>query len=75
MAKKKQQKQQNKQPDKKKFEVMETESIAECLQRMDKEGYRPVRRMEEPIFEEKEENGTTEVIPVRQLVIFEGKKK
>ncbi|CJC48269.1 Uncharacterised protein [Streptococcus pneumoniae] len=38
-----------KQPNKKKFEVLENETITDCLARMEQEGYAPSRRMEEPI--------------------------
>lgn len=41
-----------KQPNKKKFEVLENETITDCLARMEQEGYAPSRRMEEPIFHE-----------------------
>ncbi|MFV8828691.1 NETI motif-containing protein [Alkalihalobacterium sp. APHAB7] len=57
------------------FEVGETESITQCLERMDKEGYRPTRRMEEPVFQEQSKNGKIEVVPVRQKIIFEGTLK
>lgn len=52
------------------FEVRENESIAECLERMKAEGYVPVGRKEEPLFEEV--NG--EPVPVRQIVKFKGSK-
>ncbi len=57
---------------KKKFEVEESETIADCLERMEKEGYRPIRRMEKPIFKEQNSGSTNEYIPVRQQIIFEG---
>jgi hypothetical protein len=60
-------------PKKKKFEVLENESIADCLDRMQKEGYMPVRRMEEPVFQEKKLNGKKDVEYLRQRVVFEGK--
>ncbi len=53
---------------KKRFEVQEGETIAECLERMEKLGYQPVRRMEKPIFIKQ----GNEYIPVRQQIIFEG---
>lgn len=56
-----------------KFEVQENESIDQCLRRMDKEGYQPVRRMEEPLFEEVKLNGKVEIKPVGRKIIFEGK--
>ncbi|WP_216830191.1 NETI motif-containing protein [Alkalihalobacterium elongatum] len=54
------------------FEVGEAESITQCLERMDKEGYRPTRRMEEPVFQEVAKNGKIEVVPVSQKIVFEG---
>ncbi|MGP4080087.1 NETI motif-containing protein [Pseudalkalibacillus sp. R45] len=62
-----------KKPKKKKFEVLENESITSCLDRMKEEGYMPVRRMEEPVFQESSQNGKKEVEVLRQRVIFEGK--
>ncbi|AZB41458.1 NETI motif-containing protein [Bacillus sp. FJAT-42376] len=60
-------------PNKKKFELGENESIADVLDRMKEEGYSPVRRIEEPIFQEVKENGKTEIIPVGRSIVFEGK--
>lgn len=60
---------------KKRFEVEDGETIAECLQRMEQEGYAPVRRMEEPIFKEVQKNGRIEYEVHRQKIIFEGRKK
>ncbi|MCM3762060.1 NETI motif-containing protein [Halalkalibacter oceani] len=57
---------------KQRFEVQETETIADCLERMKKEGYQPVRRLEKPIFEEKGSKQQKEYVPVRQQIIFEG---
>lgn len=57
---------------KQRFEVGEKETIADCLERMAQEGYRPTRRIEEPIFQEVTKNGQKEVVPVRQRIIFEG---
>ncbi|MFZ4453472.1 NETI motif-containing protein [Salibacterium aidingense] len=56
---------------KKRFEVEEGETIADCLARMKAEGYIPVRRMEKPVFQEVKQNGKTERIPVKQQIIFE----
>ncbi|TDM00715.1 NETI motif-containing protein [Macrococcus carouselicus] len=53
-----------------KFEVAENETIAECLERMKKEGFTPVRRMEKPIFHETE----TGIEVLRQQIIFVGRK-
>jgi NETI protein len=56
------------------FEVQENETISDCLDRMKDAGYMPVRRMEKPVFEEQKDGGKTEVVPVRQTIVFEGKK-
>ena len=53
------------------FEVQENETISDCLDRMKKEGYMPVRRMEKPVFEEQ---GKNDYVPVKQTIVFEGKK-
>ncbi|MED4059743.1 NETI motif-containing protein [Priestia megaterium] len=55
------------------YELQKNETIASCLDRMKKDGYMPVRRMEKPIFEEKEINGKKEYVPVKQQIVFEGK--
>ena len=55
------------------YELQENETIASCLDRMKKDGYMPVRRMEKPIFEENEINGKKEYVPVKQQIVFEGK--
>ncbi|GMG71746.1 MULTISPECIES: NETI motif-containing protein [Priestia] len=55
------------------YELQENETIASCLDRMKKDGYMPVRRMEKPIFEEKEINGKKDYVPVKQRIVFEGK--
>jgi len=52
------------------FEVMENESIDDCLQRMINEGYQLAGRKEEPLFEEV--NG--QPVPVRQIIKFKGVK-
>ncbi|MRX72649.1 NETI motif-containing protein [Bacillus lacus] len=62
-----------KKPGKLKFEVEEHESIDDCLARMSSEGYMPVRRMEEPIFQEVKEDGEVKVIPFGRRIVFEGK--
>ncbi|WP_456272602.1 NETI motif-containing protein [Bacillus sp. AK031] len=59
---------------KKVFEVEENENIADCLDRMKQEGYAPVKRMEKPVFHEEKQNGKVEYVPVRQKIIFEGRK-
>ena len=59
---------------KKKFEVLENETINDCLDRMKSEGYTPVKRMEEPIFKEVLQNGIKEIEPVGRKIVFEGKQ-
>lgn len=40
-----------------KFKVNENETISDCIARMRKEGYMPVRRIEKPVyFEDKQGN-------------------
>lgn len=53
---------------KKRFEVNEGETISDCLERMEKLGYTPIRRIEKPIFEKRGED----YVPVKQHIIFEG---
>lgn len=60
------------QPKKKKYEVAENETISQCLDRMKREGYTPVRRMEEPIFEEVLQDGKKEIVPSGRKIVFEG---
>ncbi|MEH7385906.1 NETI motif-containing protein [Bacillus sp. JJ1521] len=60
-------------PKKLKFEVMENETIDQCLDRMRVEGYFPVRRMEEPVFKEVEHNGEIVIKPYGRKIVFEGK--
>ena len=50
------------------FEVGENESIDECLERMKKDGYMPMGRREEPVFQEVD----GEIVPVRQIIQFKG---
>ena len=63
-------KNQKRKPNKKKFNVLENESIADCLDRMKQEGYEPVRRVEKSVF--KEENG--QKIPLGRNIIFDAVK-
>ncbi|AKG05209.1 NETI motif-containing protein [Salimicrobium jeotgali] len=64
MAKKK------KESNKKRFEVKTGESIEDCLERIRLEGFVPVRRTEEPVFEEKD--GEMQV--AGREIVFEAKK-
>ena len=50
------------------YEVAENETISECLERMQKDGYMPAGRKEEPLFEMIDGNP----VPVRQLIKFKG---
>lgn len=54
---------------KKIYEVGEKETISECLERMIKEGFTPVRRIEKPIFKEE----GNEIVPAGRKIIFEAK--
>jgi hypothetical protein len=58
---------------KRNYEVGENESIDECLNRMKKDGYAPVRRMEKPIFKEVEKNGAMDYEPAGRQIIFEAR--
>mgnify|MGYP001213360961 CR=1 FL=1 len=57
---------------KKKYRVSDFDSIDDCLDQIEKDGFRPIRRMEKPIFEEKKDG---ERVPVRQEIIFEATEK
>lgn len=57
------------------FEVQETETIDQCLDRIQKAGYVPVRRIEKPIFQEKKDGSTVTYEPVGRQIIFEAKKQ
>ncbi|CAI9392000.1 NETI motif-containing protein [Niallia sp. Sow4_A1] len=56
---------------KKRFEVQINETINDCLERMKKEGYTPIKRMEKPVFKEIKVNGQMSYEPVSQQIIFE----
>jgi hypothetical protein len=57
---------------KRKFEVGDNETIDQCLERMRDEGYTPVRRIEEPVFQEVKREGQIEIEPCGRKIIFEG---
>jgi len=59
---------------KKQFEVQENETIPECIERMKKEGFQPVRRIEKPIFKEAIQENKKDYIPISQKIIFYGEK-
>ena len=60
---------------KRRYEVQDNESIAQCLERMDNEGYKPVKRIEEPIFHEVNVSGKIDIQVLKQKIIFEGTPK
>ncbi|RDY70569.1 MULTISPECIES: NETI motif-containing protein [Halobacillus] len=60
---------------KKRFEVGEKESIGQCLDRMKKEGYTPIRRAEEPVFREETRNGEKVMEPVGKTIVFHAVKE
>lgn len=57
---------------KQRFTVSDHETIEQCLERMKKEGYTPIRRIEEPIFHEIEQNGEKIIEPCGRSIIFDG---
>lgn len=57
---------------KQRFTLLDNESIEQCLERMNKDGYTPVRRMEEPIFHEIVKNGEKIIEPCGRKIIFDG---
>lgn len=59
---------------KKMFFVQENESIDECLIRMQREGFIPIRRIEQPIFKEiLNQDGQKEYVAIDRIIKFEGK--
>lgn len=60
-------------PKKKRFEVNEGQTIEQVLDQMKKEGYLPVRKIEEPIFKEQTKIGVIQIVPHGKKTIFEGK--
>jgi hypothetical protein len=53
------------------FEVQDNESIDDCLDRMKKMGYVPIRRTEKPIFQEVVNGKETSYEPVGRQIVFE----
>jgi hypothetical protein len=64
----------SKEKKKKQFEVLENETISQCLDRIAKEGYVPVRRTEKPIFKEVKAGGSVTYEPAGRQIVFEAKK-
>ncbi|MGD6843828.1 NETI motif-containing protein [Bacillus infantis] len=65
----------SKEKKKKQFEVLENETIGQCLDRIAKEGYVPVRRTEKPIFKEVKTGGNVTYEPAGRQIVFEAKKE
>ena len=61
--------------EKKLFEVQENETIDQCLDRIQAEGFIPVRRTEKPIFKEVNKDGIISCEPIGRKIIFEAKLK
>jgi len=59
---------------KKIYEVLEHETIDQCLERIQKEGYTPIRRVEKPIFQEKMEDKQVTYEPAGRQIVFEVRK-
>ncbi|WP_338471577.1 NETI motif-containing protein [Niallia sp. XMNu-256] len=58
---------------KKIYEVEEHETVSDCLERMNKDGYMPVKRIEKPVFQEKVEAGQVTYEPVGRKITFEAR--
>ena len=56
------------------YEVQDHETISQCLERIQKEGYTPIRRTEKPIFQEKRDNDQVLYEPAGRQIIFEVRK-
>ncbi|URT71244.1 NETI motif-containing protein [Cytobacillus firmus] len=56
------------------FEVQENETIDQCLERIKKAGYIPVRRTEKPIFKEVKTGGKVDYEPAGRQIVFEAKR-
>lgn len=56
------------------FEVQENETIDQCLDRIQKAGYIPVRRTEKPIFKVVKTGGKVDYEPAGRQIVFEAKR-
>ena len=56
------------------YEVQDHETISQCLERIHKEGYTPIRRTEKPIFQEKMDNDQVVYEPAGRQIVFEVRK-
>ena len=61
-------------PKKLTYEVQEHESINQCLDRIQKDGYFPIKRIEKPIFQEKVDQDQIGYEPVGRQIVFEVRK-
>ena len=59
---------------KKVYEVEEQETIDQCLDRIQKDGYIPIKRTEKPIFKEIKEGNEFKYVPAGRQILFEVKK-
>ncbi|MEH6986624.1 NETI motif-containing protein [Cytobacillus firmus] len=57
------------------FEVQENETIDQCLERIEKAGYIPVRRTEKPIFKEVKTGSKVDYEPAGRQIVFEAKRE
>jgi hypothetical protein len=56
------------------YEVQDHETIDQCLDRIQKDGYVPIKRIEKPIFQEKMKNNQMIYEPIGSQVLFEVRK-
>jgi hypothetical protein len=59
---------------KKVYEVQNHETISQCLERIQKDGYTPIRRTEKPVFQEKVDNEQVIYEPAGRQIVFEVRK-
>lgn len=59
---------------KKQFEVQDNETIDQCLERIKREGYTVIQRIEKPIFREEIKDNEVIYVPVKQKIIFQALK-
>jgi hypothetical protein len=62
------------QPNKRVYEVHETETIDQCLDRIKADGFMPVKRIEKPVFKEEQVDGSKNVVPAGRMITFEARK-
>lgn len=59
---------------KKVYKVEENETIGQCLDRIQKEGYMPVKRTEKPIFKEIKDGKEIKYVPAGRQIVFEARR-